>query len=208
MSDAGPLKQDPALMSREDAAELIKVSTVYGLDNGGAYGVGSVAHRALLTVVALHNQINEAGAILSPGALFQMSGDGTDGGEEVPTTLKERAEMVVMALSAEAQEATRANGALASARRVAQQRSKEISRLRAEVAELKAGAKPDPLRALLTFLDDNDAEIEITRTAGGDDDDPATWMISYTICGSGSWAEGELDAAARKLCDPLGVDHG
>lgn len=80
----------------------------------------------------------------------------------------------------------------------------EADALRAEVATLKA-AKPDPVRALLAYLDANDAEIEITRTDDDDDDNPATWMISYTICGSGSWAEGALDAAARKLCDRLGV---
>jgi hypothetical protein len=145
MTDVGPLKQTPGLMTKDDAE---------GLAPG--YAHGSVAYHALLTVIALHDQINEAGEILSPGALFKMStGDDIDSGEEIPTTLKERAEMVVMALSAEAQEATRANDALrmaGDALRVESTQAaqltnelhralKDARRLRAELTRLRAQLK-------------------------------------------------------------------
>jgi hypothetical protein len=144
MTDVGPLKQTPGLMTKDEAAELTATYNSFG-----SALHGGPTERALLTVIALYDQINEAGEILSPGALFKMStGDGTDDGEEIPTTLKERAEMVVMALSAEAQEATRANDALRVESTQAAQLTNELHRalkdarrLRAELTRLRAQLK-------------------------------------------------------------------
>jgi hypothetical protein len=126
MTDVGPLKQTPGLMTKDEAEGLIATYNSFG-----SALHGGPTERALLTVIALHDQINEAGKILSRGAQFERNAWNDGDGEEIPTTLLQRAATVAEVLGFETRSVIRVHNELCTTREALQRARAELTRLRA-----------------------------------------------------------------------------